>query len=221
MFVRGREWHRDGAVFYVSGCPLAELSSLPGTGYTAQLQGNHSAGNLRFHLSPIHSGTYLEQLSGCACHEPQERGEAGFKGVKRGGHRYISVRAVREWGYVWQGHIKPVKCDVIILLHRLQCNILHFSFHFWSNQFCHQQADFFFQGGMTERNIHKAEKTHHNTRLCSQAANGVCFKHCLWWNYHISLLFVRWSLKGISAFNFYKNKALQIAILCVFVFKIL
>ena len=61
---------------------LAELSSLPGTGNTAQLQGNHSAGNLRFHLSPIQSGTYLEQLSGCACHEPYEVGGGGVGGKK-------------------------------------------------------------------------------------------------------------------------------------------
>lgn len=51
------------------GATLTELSSLPGTGNTAQLQGNHTAGNLRFHLSPIHSSTFLEQLSGSAYQE--------------------------------------------------------------------------------------------------------------------------------------------------------
>lgn len=59
------------------GGPLAELSSLAGTGYTAQLQGNHPAGDLRFHLSPIHSSTYLEQLSGCAGHKPRGGGVGG------------------------------------------------------------------------------------------------------------------------------------------------
>lgn len=70
-----------------SGRPLAELSSLAGTGNTAQLQGNHSAGNLRFHLSPIHSGTYLERRGGrCACHEPEGRARLVFwtAGVKSG-----------------------------------------------------------------------------------------------------------------------------------------
>lgn len=73
--------------------PLAELSSLPGTGYTAQLQGNHSAGNLRFHLSPIHSGTYLEQLSGCACHEPQEerRKRLGLVGSREVGINRLHI----------------------------------------------------------------------------------------------------------------------------------
>lgn len=80
------------AVVCVSGCPLAELSSLPGTGYTPQLQGNHSAGKLRFHLSAIHSGTYLEQLICCACHEPQERSKALSV---RGGEGEVKV--------VWQG----------------------------------------------------------------------------------------------------------------------
>lgn len=62
-----------------SGRPLAELSSLASTGNTAQLQGNHSAGNLRFHLSPIHSGTYLERRGGrCACHEPEGRARLVF-----------------------------------------------------------------------------------------------------------------------------------------------
>lgn len=61
------------------GQPLAGLSSLAGTGNTAQLQGNHSAGNLRFHLSPIHSGTYLERRGGrCACHEPEGRARLFF-----------------------------------------------------------------------------------------------------------------------------------------------
>lgn len=70
-----------------SGRPLAELSSLAGTGNTAQLRGNHSAGNLRFHLSPIHSGTYLERRGGrCACHEPEGRARLVFwtAGVKSG-----------------------------------------------------------------------------------------------------------------------------------------
>lgn len=83
------------AVVCVSGCPLAELSSLPGTGYTPQLQGNHSAGKLRFHLSAIHSGTYLEQLICCACHEPQDRSKA--LSVRGGGHEGGQVKVV------WQG----------------------------------------------------------------------------------------------------------------------
>lgn len=82
LCICNRERDGSGAVVYISGCPLAELSSLPGSGYTEQLQGNHSAGNLRFHLSPIHSGTYLEQLDDCACQEPKGRGEAGFRGSR-------------------------------------------------------------------------------------------------------------------------------------------
>lgn len=163
--VWGREWDGDGAVFYVSGCPLAELSSLPGTGYTAQLQGNHSAGNLRFHLSPIHSGTYLEQLSGCACHEPQERGEAGFRGVKRGGHQYITrleFRAIRFWGHIWQRHNKPVIYHFILLIHQLQCNILHFSFNFWCNQFVINFQIYFSRESWKTETFIKLTKEKHN-----------------------------------------------------------
>lgn len=61
VHLRGREWGQDGALYHISGCTLAELSSLACTGYTSQLRGNHSVGNIRFHLSPIQSGTYLEQ----------------------------------------------------------------------------------------------------------------------------------------------------------------
>lgn len=60
-------------------------SLAPGTLHSCR--GNHSAGNLRFHLSPIHSGTYLEQR--CSCHEPEGRARLVFRrggeqGVKRG-----------------------------------------------------------------------------------------------------------------------------------------
>lgn len=83
-----REWGQDGALSHISGCTLAELSSLACTGYTSQLRGNHSVGNIRFHLSPIQSGTYLEQLGGCACHKPKNRAKACFKDVKISGDQY-------------------------------------------------------------------------------------------------------------------------------------
>ncbi|TNN80503.1 hypothetical protein EYF80_009242 [Liparis tanakae] len=56
------------------------------------------------HLNGVHSGTYLEQLSGCACQEPREREEAAGLGSTRawqtgqeeGSEESPSARATRQ-----------------------------------------------------------------------------------------------------------------------------
>lgn len=95
VHLRGREWGQDGALSPISGCTLAELSSLACTGYTSQLRGEPLCGE---HSFPSVSNSKWHLFRAAAVHATSQK--TGQRHVLRGS-RSVQSKLSLGWQNVF------------------------------------------------------------------------------------------------------------------------